>query len=370
MLKYLLEKEFKLFFRNKFLPNLVIFLPFIALAVFPLVANLDIRNLSVAVVDHDKSPYSRQLTDKILSSTYFKFSGSFDNYNNALESVENDKADLILEIPLNFEKNLVKDGNTQVFIAINAVDGVKGGMGSSYLTGIISDFNQNIQTEWIQPSSRLSIPQIDIRPVYLYNPTLQYIYFMIPAIIVMIMAMLCGFLPALNIVEEKENGTIEQINVTPVRKSTFILSKLIPYWIIGFVVINICIGVSWLFYGFLPKGSILTIYLFSIIFIFTFCGMGLVVSNYANTIQQAMFIMFFFITTFIFLSGLFTPFTNMPQWTQTLGVISPLKYIIEVTRMVYLKGAVFMEMIPQFVSLLVLAILFNGWAILSYKKRA
>lgn len=369
MLKYLLEKEFKLFFRNSFLPKLVIFLPFIALAIFPLVANLDITNLSVAVVDQDQSPYSQRLVEEVISSPYFELYGTFSSYEKALQSVEDDRSDLILEIPPHFERDLVKESGVRLYIAINAVDGVKGGMGSANLTGIITNYNRDIQTEWFQAASRLSVPQIDTRTVHRFNPTLQYIYFMIPALMVMIMAMISGFLPALNIVEEKENGTIEQINVTPVKKRTFILSKLIPYWIIGFAVINICIGVSWLFYGFLPKGSIFTLYIFAIVFIFTFCGLGLVVSNYATTIQQAMFIMFFFITTFIFLSGLFTPYDNMPPWAQTLGVISPLKYIIQVTRMVYLKGAVFLEMIPQFISLCILAMFFNGWAILSYRKR-
>lgn len=369
MLKFLLEKEFKLFFRNPFLPKLVVLLPIITLAIFPLVANLDIKNLSVAVVDHDKSPYSKQLTEKIISSPYFKLSDNFDNYADALASVEADRADLILEFPPHFEKNLIKEGNARLFIAVNAVDGAKGGMGSAYMTGIITDFNRNIQSELLDATSRFTVSQMDIRPAFRFNPSLRYIYLMIPALIVMIMAMLSGFLPALNIVEEKENGTIEQINVTPVKKSTFILSKLIPYWVIGFVVINICVVVSWIFYGFLPKGSIFTIYLFSIIFIFTFCGLGLVVSNYANTLQQAMFIMFFFITTFIFLSGLFTPYDNMPVWAQKFGVISPLKYIIQAVRMIYLKGAGFLDMIPQFIALCILTLFFNGWAILSYRKR-
>lgn len=190
----------------------------------------------MAVVDQDRSPYSQRLVEEVTSSPYFKLSGTFSTYEEALQSVENDRSDLILEIPPHFER----DRGAQLYT------------------------------------------------VQHFNPTLQYIYFMIPALMVMIMAMISGFLPALNIVEEKENGTIKQINVTPVKKRTFILSKLIPYWIIGFVVINICIRVSWLFYGFLPKGSIFTLY---IVFIFTFCGLGLVVSNYAATIQQAMFML-------------------------------------------------------------------------------
>ena len=370
MLKYLLEKEFKIFFRNAFLPKLVVLMPLVAVSVFPLVASLDIKNLSVAVVDHDMSSYSRQLTEKIITSPYFELSETFATYEEALESVEDDRSNLILEIPLHFERNLIKEENAQLFIAINAVDGVKGGMGSSYLSGIINDFNQNIQAELIQAPSRLKVPQIGIRSGFRFNPTLSYRVYMLPALMVMIMAMLAGFLPALNIVEEKENGTIEQMNVTPVKKSAFILSKLIPYWIIGFVAMYIAMGVAWLFYGFLPKGSLLTFSLYLIMFIFTFCGLGLVVSNYANTIQQAMFIMFFFIVTFIFLSGLFTPYENMPPWAQAVGHISPLKYIIQVTRMVYLKGAVFREMIPEFLSLSALAVFFNAWAVLSYRKRS
>ncbi|MDL2308477.1 ABC transporter permease [Bacteroidales bacterium OttesenSCG-928-B11] len=369
MLRYLLEKEIKLFFRNPFLPKLVALLPFIALAIFPLVANLDIKDLKIAVIDQDKSPYSRQLVEKVLSSPYFQLSGNFTNYAEAQRSVEDDRSDLIMEIPAYFERDLVKEGNVQVFVAINAVDGMKGGMGGSYLTGILTDFNNNIRAEWIQTPSRLSTPHINVFSAFRFNPTLRYIYFMIPALIVMILAMFSGFLPALNIVEEKENGTIEQMNVTPVKKSTFILSKLIPYWVIGFLIVNVCVLVAWLFYGFWLRGSLLTLYPFTIIFTFTFCGLGLVVSNYANALQQAMIIMFFFITTFIFLSGLFTPFDNMPQWAQVIGNISPLKYIIQVTRMVYLKGAVFTEMLPQFAALCLQAVFFNGWAILSYRKR-
>ena len=370
MLKYLLEKEFKIFLRNPFLPKLMIIMPFVVLAIFPLVANMDVKNIDIAIVDHDKSPYSRQLTDKILASHHFNLSSTFDSYEAALQSIEDDRSTLILEIPTHFEKDLVKEGNAKLFIAINAVNGVKGGLGGAYITSIISEFNQNIRTELIDAVSLTPIPQTSIHSSFRFNSNLSYKYFMIPALMTMIMAMFCGFFPALNIVEEKENGTIEQMNVTPMGRSMFILSKLIPHWVIGFVAINICMLVAWIFYGFLPKGSFITIYIFALTFIFTFCGLGLVVSNYAKTIQQAMFIMFFFVSTFIFLSGLFTPYTNMPEWTQVISRISPLRYIMEAMRLIYLKGAVFKEMIPLFLSLCCLAIFFNGWAVLSYRKRA
>ncbi|MDR3272206.1 MAG: ABC transporter permease, partial [Flavobacteriaceae bacterium] len=211
---------------------------------------------------------------------------------------------------------------------------------------------------------------VEIRPLFRFNPRLDYRRFMIPALMAMMLAMICGFLPALNIVGEKENGTIEQMNVTPVGKFTFILSKLIPYWTAGFVVATLCMLTAFLFYGMLPAGNVLLIYLFAVIFVLCFSGFGLVVSNYAKNIQQAIFIMFFFVITFIFLSGLFTPYQNMPQWTQILGNISPLKYFIQVLRMVYLKGAVFVDLQHLFYPLCALAAFFNGWAVLSYRKKS
>jgi ABC-2 type transport system permease protein len=369
MLRYLLEKEFKQFLRNNFLPKLVVVLPFVALIVFPLVANLDVKNLALAVIDHDKSSFSRQMVEKIASSGYFKINNYFDNSDNALLSIEKNQSDLMLEIPLHFEHDLMREQSANVMIASNAVNGMKGGLGAAYLSGIIAGFNENI-CAGLQPVDSQFMPSdFEIRPLFRFNSRLDYLLFVLPALMTMMLAIICGFLPALNIVGEKENGTIEQINVTPVKKSTFILSKLIPYWTAGFLVLNICMFVVWLFYGFIPKSSIFLIYLFAIVFVLAFSGFGLVVSNYAKNIQQAMFIMFFFVLAFIFLSGLYTPFNNMPQWAQFLGNASPLKYFIQVLRMTYLKGTDFVNMLHLFLPLCGLATFFNGWAILSYRKR-
>jgi ABC-2 type transport system permease protein len=193
---------------------------------------------------------------------------------------------------------------------------------------------------------------------------------MVPALMSMMLAIICGFLPALNIVSEKENGTIEQMNVTPVGKFTFILSKLIPYWVAGFLVAALCMLTAFAFYGMAPKGSIPLLYLFAAVFILSFSGFGLIVSNYAKSIQQAIFIIFFFVLTMIFLSGLYTPFQNMPMWAQIMGNASPLKYFIQVLRIIYLKGATFTEMRHLFYPLCALAVIFNGWAVLSYRKKS
>ena len=369
MLKYLLEKEFKQFLRNRFLPKFAIVFPFAILSIFPLVTNTEIKNIRLCVVDNDKSGYAYRLTEKIKSSGYFILKAVTANEKEAFELIESHKIDIILEIPSRFESDLIKENKASVLISANAVNGMKAGLSSAYLSRIIADFNQDIRIDLLQSTNQQLSPAFGITPLFRYNPLMKSLFNMIPAILVMLMSVVCGFLPALNIVAEKEKGTIEQMNVTPVSKFTLILSKLIPFWIVGFIALNICIFVAWLFYDFFPQGNLLTFYLFAAVFVLAMSGFGLVVSNYAKSIQQAVFIMFFFVLTFVFLSGLYTPAANMPDWAQLLSHISPLKYIIQVVRLIYLKGSGFTDMLPQFFALAFLALFFNTWAVLSYRKR-
>jgi ABC-2 type transport system permease protein len=368
MLKFLIEKEFKQIFRNPYLLRLIIVMPFMVLLVLPLAANFEVKNINLSIIDNNHSPYSERLIHKISSSGYFKITDVSSSYEKALYSIEQDVADIILEIPSQFEQELVKEKSSNLLISANSVNGTKGGLGSVYLAGIVSDFSNEIREEWIQSSNRITTPSFTIVQQYRYNSHLEYPIYMVPALVVMLLTQICGFLPALNIVAEKEKGTIEQMNVTPVKKFTLILSKLIPYWVIGFAVLTICFGVAFLFYGLFPLGNLSTIYLFASIYVLAISGLGLVVSNYANTIQQAMFMMFFFVMTMIFLSGLYTPVNSMPDWAQFISRFSPLKYFIQVMRLVYLKGSSLTELLPKFFALIGFAIFFNAWAVFSYRK--
>lgn len=361
MLKYLIEKEFKQIRRNKFLPRLILFFPTMMMIVLPWAANLDVKDIDVAIVNRDHSQLSARLAEKISASAYFNLSSVSESYNNALKTLDKGDADIILEIPEGFEKALVKEGNAKVLIAANAVNGTKAGMGSAYLVSVISDYSQELSNQSVKRG-------IEIVPQNRYNPSMDYKKFMVPALMVMLLTILCGFLPALNIVSEKEVGTIEQINVTPVGKFTFILAKLIPYWLIGFIVLTIAVIIGRIIYGITPQGSLFTFYLLASVFVFVVSGFGLVISNYSNTMQQAMFVMFFFMLIFILMSGLFTPVESMPRWAQIITIFNPMKYFIEIMRMVYLKGSGLEALIRQIVALLSFALLFNSWAVLSYRK--
>ncbi|WP_373723494.1 ABC transporter permease [Bacteroides heparinolyticus] len=370
MLNFLLEKEFKLIFRNSFLPRIMLMMPLMMMLVMPWAANQEVKNINLSVVDNDHSTYSERLVHKVTASGYFRLVDVSGSNMQAMKSVERGTADIILEIPDDFERNLVNEGETRVMISANSVNGTKGSLGSSYLSAILADYASDLRSLYTRQTGKnlAQVPSFTVKTLYKFNPHLDYKVFMVPALMVMLLTMLCGFLPALNIVEEKEKGTIEQINVTPVKKLTFVMAKLIPYWIIGFLVLTVSMGIAALVYELIPVGSLLTIYFFASLYIFVVSGMGLIISNYSETMQQAMFVMYFFMMILLLMSGLFTPVTSMPEWAQAITAINPLRYFIQVMRLVYLKGSTFAELLPQFFSLCAFALVLNTWAVLSYKK--
>lgn len=361
-LRYLLEKEFKQIKRDRFLPRIIFLVPLMQLIILPFAANFEMRNINLGVIDNDHSVLSAQLTEKIVSSGYFRLTHVSSSYDQAITSIESNESDLLLEIPIHFEKNLGREGQADVLVAANAVNGTKGGMGSSYLSQIIQDFNR-------EKGLTHGVATGGVRSTNLFNPHLNYKNYMVPGIMVFLLTIIGGFLSALNIVSEKEKGTIEQINVTPVPKTVFLLSKLVPFWIIGFILLTISAFVAWIVYGLVPVGNIGIIYLFAAVYLIAFTGFGLAISSISSTQQQAMFTAFFFIIIFALLSGLFTPISSMPGWAQTLTLFNPVRYFVEVMRMVYLKGSAFSDLTGQFVVVCLFALLFNVLAVVSYRKK-
>ena len=370
MIRFLVEKEFKQILRNPFLPRLIILFPCMMMLLMPWAADFEIRNINLSVVDNDGSTYSRRMVRKADASDYFRLVNTSGSYDEAMQSIEKGEADLILEIPPKFEENLIKEGHARIMISANTVNGTKGGLGSSYLASIAGDFAGEIRAEQAAAGNQNPAPGIRIVTQNRFNPHLNYKVYMVPALMTMLLTMLCGFLPSLNIVGEKEAGTIEQINVTPVGKYQFILAKLIPYWIMGLLILSLCFVLARFIYGISPVGSLGTIYFFACLYILVTSGVGLVISNYSSTMQQAMFVMYFFLMIFILMSGLLTPVSSMPGWAQVVAMCNPLTYFNQVMRMVYLKGSTIGELIPQLIALVLFATALNTWAVLSYKKKS
>ncbi len=368
-LKFLLQKEFRQIFRDSTILRMIIALPVIQLLIMPLAADYEIKNINITIVDHDRSSFSQDLTSKILSSGYFILADYNNSFQTGFAQMENDKTDLILEIPLNFEKNLSRENTQKLFIAVNAINGTKAMVGSAYLGRIITAFNQKIRTEIFPPSKMTCTPTIEIVTSNWFNLYLNYSAFMVPGILVILVTMVGSFMCALNIVKEKEVGTIEQINVTPIRKHHFILGKLIPFWVIGMFVFTIGLFlVSRIVYGIVPAGSILVLYSFLAIYLLAVLGLGLIISTYSNTQQQAMSLAFFFMMIFILMGGLFTPVDSMPEWAKWIARVNPVTYFIEVMRMVVMKGSGFSDIKNHLLIITGFAVFFNLWAIWNYKK--
>lgn len=367
-LLFLLRKEFRQIFRNKSILAIIFIMPTIQFLILPLAANYEVKNINLAVVDHDRSAYSQELVSKITASGYFKLQSRTPSFDLAMAQIEDDKADLILEIPTGFEKNLIRENSQQLFIAVNAINGSKAGLGASYLAQTIVGFNNDIRAKLIVPSKSAAAPHIEIVSANWFNPHLNYKLYFVPGILALLVTMVGGFLTALNIVKEKEIGTIEQINVTPIRKHHFILGKLIPFWILANAVFTIGLLLARFVYGIVPEGNIFIMYVFIAIYLLAALGFGLLVSTYCDTQQQAMLIMFFFMLIFILMGGLFTPIESMPQWAQWVSRFNPVSYLIDVLRMFILKGSGFKNVWPHFAAIIGFAIFFNGWAVLNYRK--
>lgn len=368
-LKFLLQKEFRQIFRNKAILPLLFAVPVLQLLILPLAADYEVKNINITIVDQDHSAYSKQLAAKITSSGYFKLIGYAGGFQKAFSTIESDRSDLILEIPEGFEHNLFRENKQQLLIAVNAINGVKAALGAAYLNRIIANYNTEIRKGWANRGSFSVFPLIEITTSNRFNPFMNYRFYMVPGILVLLVTMIGAYMCSLNIVKEKEIGTVEQINVTPIKKYQFILGKLIPFWVVGMLVFSIGLfGVGWLVYGIVPVGNLFLLYAYLAIYLIAVLGMGLLISTYAETQQQAMSIAFLFMMIFILMSGLFTPIDSMPKWAYWITQFSPVTYFIEVMRMIVLKGSGFSDIRHHFIIMIGFAVLLNGWAILNYKK--
>ena len=359
-LKYLIQKEFTQIRRNAFLPKLIVVFPIMIMCVMPWVMNMEVKNIKVTVVDNDRSTLSQQLVHSIEASNYFIFKGQQPTYRAAMQEIEKSRADVVMVIPQNYSRDVTLGNQPQVLIAANAVNGTKGAMGGAYLTQIV--------TAHVNPD--VTALQSRVSTLFLYNKNLNFKLFMIPALFAIVMMLMTGFLPALNIVGEKEAGTIEQINVTPVSKWSFILAKLIPYWIIALFVITVCLLLAWAVYGITSVGPLALIYLLVLLLALFWSSFGLMISNYSDTMQQAIFVMWFFVVMMLLLSGLFTPTRSMPSWAYATTYVNPMSYFIEAVRTVFIRGGGISSIWHQLLALLGIGSIMATWAVISYKKNS
>lgn len=366
---FLLRKEFLQIFRNKGMLPIIFIVPVVQLLVLVNAANFEIKNIRFAVLDNDQSKSSHELVQKLVATNYFILSGNLKNEEEAKSFLAKRKADMVLQIPQKFESDLQKMHAASLHMSVNAIDGSAASLVSFYASNVIVDYNKEIVVDQLQLPSTPMLP-IRTEPRYWYNPELKYSSFITPGLLTVLVTMVGMFLSSMNIVREMEIGTIEQLNVTPITKTQFIIGKLTPFWILGMFMLAFGLVVGKLIFDFPILGNLGVLFGFAAIYLVAVLGMGLFVSTITHTQQQAMLISWFFMVIFILMSGLFTSIDNMPDWAQKITLFNPVAYFVELIRMVLLKGSGFKDVYLHFAVITVMAVVINAFAVLNYRKRA
>lgn len=359
----LLRKEVTLMRRNPIIPKIILVMPMMVMLVIPLVANLDVKNVNVAVIDNDHSQLSRRIIADADAADAISVAQICRSHTEAIKAIEAGAADVVLTIPDDYSKE-ISGGKALVDIEANGVNSIKGMLGARYVSQSVIE----TLARW-QESCGVPVASTQLSVINRYNPTLNFRNYMIPALMVVLLIIICGFIPALNLVSEKEEGTIDAINVTPVSRLTFVLSKLIPFWVVALIVVTVGMLVGWLVYGLVPQGNIGAIYLATVLFSLVMSGLGVLIANKSATMLQSIFVMFAFIIIFQLMSGLFTPVSSMPLWAQMITYAIPPRYFIEIMRAVYLKGATIVDLGSQYSILATFAAMLLLLAAATYKKR-
>ena len=201
-----------------------------------------------------------------------------------------------------------------------------------------------------------------------YNPDGESSLYQIPSLLAILVCIIGTVLAALNIVTEKESGTIEQMNVSPVKRGAFIFSKIIPSWVIGMAILTLGLIIVRVMYGIVPQSSYWSIYLVSFLFLVSMVGFGVLISTACRNQQQAMLLCFFFLLIICLLCGMWTPIDSMPGWARVIADINPLRYYIEVMRLFFAYGSELRHVLPQIGALGVFIVVFNTWAIWNFRK--
>ncbi len=365
-IKFIIQKEFLQIFRNRGMLPILFVMPLIQLIVLVNAATYEIKNIKVFIVDQDQTQVSQQLIGHFQASNYFTLDGHSSQIDDGKEAIHDGKVTMAVVIPRHFQRDLTKTKHAGIQLLINAVDGSAASVSQSYASAIIRDYANQLTKE--SGGVDISTGTIKIDDNNWYNPELKYTIYMVPGLLVVLVSMIGMFLTGMNIAREKEIGTIEQLNITPISRYQFIAGKLSPFWIIGMGELAAGIFIGWLLYSLPIVGHLWLIFGVAAIYLFVVLGLGLLISTVTETQQQAMFIAWFLMVVFILMGGLFTPLESMPLWAQKMTILNPIAQFIQVMRNVLLKGSGPLDISFQFVDLVIMAVVVNGLAIMRYRK--
>jgi ABC-2 type transport system permease protein len=356
----------------------VLLIPFVQLLILANAATFEIRDTPLYIVDQDHSSTSRGLATRFAASGNFTISGSSPSPELANERLLAGDVTMVLSIPHDFERDLVRSHVATVQLVVNAEKGMAAGIVQFYASRILTRYAAELapalgraagRPDGQEPTPRRGTPQIDVRTRAWYNPTLDYRHYMVPGILVALVTLIGTLLTAQNIAREKELGTLEQLNVTPITRGEFIAGKLLPFWALGMFELAGGLVLGRVVFGVPMLGSPVLLFAVSAVYLVAALGIGLWISTVVETQQQAMFVTFFIMMIYLLMSGLFTPIDSMPRWVQIVAELNPVRHFVAISRAVLVKGASLREIQRPFIVLAVFAAVVFTLAVRQYSKR-
>lgn len=349
-IRQMLIKEIKQIRRDPRMRAVILAVPVIQSLVFGYAVTTDVRNVRTAVYDTDRSPESRELVSRFIGSGYFRDVARVNDDDQAREAIDRGTARVVLHMRPGFGEAVRNAKPAQVQLIIDGTDSNTAGLVLNYAAKITAGFNRTVMVR--RTGRDIPEPGADVRAWF--NSNLESRNFYVPGVIALLVTLTTLLLTSMSVVREKEIGTIEQIIVSPIRKSEFIIGKSLPFAMIALINVIMVTLVATLWFRVPIRGSILLLLACTALFLLTAIGMGLLISTVAGTQQQAMLTAFFYFLPAVLLSGFIFPIANMPLPVQWLTFVNPLRYFLVIIRGIFLKGVGVAVLWPQMAALALL----------------
>ncbi len=360
----LLKKELRQMFRDPKMRRMLFIAPIIQLVAFGYAVNTDIKNTSTFVIDHDASAASRELTEVIESTGYFRIVGRSARPADLVRALDYGDATVGIEIPAGFARDLASGRGAAVQIILDGTDSNSATVAQGYLGQIV----QRFALQRAAAAGTLPRGGLDIRNRAWYNPELESRAYNVPGVIGMLILLMSLLLSSMSVVREREMGTLDQLNVSPLSPLELMLGKTVPAALICLIDLFLITAIAILRFGIPLRGSFIVLLPAAIIYIISGLAIGLLISSISKTQQEAFMSMFLILMPAIILSGFFFPVSSMPEIFQWVTVVNPVRHFMEIVRPVFLKGAGFADLAHQFAALTVIAVSTMWLAVLRFRK--
>ncbi len=375
IIRLLVWKEFLQVFRDPATAFQILVIPIFQLLILSNAATFDVPRAAMLVVDEDHSSVSAQLIQRLDGSERFRVVDVRPNETGVEAALLDRDARVILRIPHDFERDLVRTGSAPVLLSLDAEDGASAGILQAAATAIMVDVSRDLaaahpgSSREMQGTVRAG-PPLDVRSSNWFNPSANYKHFMVPGLLVSLTTIIGLLVTSQNIVREKELGTLEQLNVSPISRGQFLVGKLLPFWLLAMTTFTIGMTVGVFVFGIPTVGSVPLVFLSAGVYLIVALGIGLLISTIARTQQQVMFVAFFLLLLYLLLSGIFTPLESAPRWAQWIAQASPVKHFVFIMRTVLVRGGGLADIGPTLLGLAVAGVGVMLLAVRQHSRRA